>query len=706
MNTIDIDVGGTFTDLVLGFEGKTIFRKAPTTPYDLSACFLNVIEEGAKALDMELDELLPKIGLLRYSTTVAMNRLIERKGPRLGLITTEGHEDSVLIGKGAQWVDGTRPTERRNLAVQNKPLPLIPRELIVGVRERIDSFGKVIRPLDVEDARQKIHYLVNKGVRGFVVSLLWSPVNPEHERKIKEIIREEYKEYYLGYVPVVLASEVIGRSGEYQRTMTAILDAYLFRAMQIELAAMWDRLREYNYKGPFMMVHNSGGMAEVFKTDAVRTYSAGPVAGLIGSYKLAQSLGYRNIIASDVGGTSFDVGIVVEQNVRNYEFRPIIDRWMVGITMLQTMSIGAGGGSIAWINRLVGNKLEVGPQSAGSYPGPMCYDQGGEEPTVTDADLVLGYIDPDYYFGGRMPLNMLKAEEGIRKKIAGPLGMSVPDAALLIRKVVDQNMGAAIRKEIHLRGYDPRDFVLFAFGGGGPTHVTGYMGEISRSLIFPFSPVFSALGSSVMDIMHIYEYSRRYMLMEPGTKKFNTNYQEFNDAVEMLYQRAKRELAGEGLPIDRAVFRLELDMLYGGQVHRKRSNSPMLYIRSEKDTQKIYEAFKKEFSETFSPLVVHPEGGVYVESFVLTASIPAEKPSVPTYPDKGPNPSPALKGKRQCYWGNGGFMETPVYDYDKLVGGNEVIGPSILEAEYTTTVIPPGFRCRIDQHLFGQIEKA
>jgi N-methylhydantoinase A/acetophenone carboxylase len=209
-----------------------------------------------------------------------------------------------------------------------------------------------------------------------------------------------------------------------------------------------------------------------------------------------------------------------------------------------------------------------------------------------------------------------------------------------------------------------------------------------------------------MDIMHIYEYSRRYMLMEPGTKKFNTKYQEFNDAVEVLYQRAKRELAGEGLPIDRAVFRLELDMLYGGQVHRKRSSSPMLYIRSEKDIQTIYDAFEKEFSETFSPLVVHPEGGVYVESFVLTASIPAEKPSVPTYPDKGLNPSAALKGKRPCYWGNGGFMETPVSDYDKLMAGNEVIGPCIFEAEYTTTVIPPGFRCRIDQHLFGQIEKA
>lgn len=706
MNTIDIDVGGTFTDLVLNYNGEYIFKKMPTTPYDLSVCFLNVVEEASKELDVDTDECLPQVDLLRYSTTVAMNRLIERKGPRLGLITTEGHEDCILIGKGAQWVDGTRVTERRNLAVQNKPVPLISREHIVGVRERIDSFGNVIRPLDADDVRRKVHYLVDKGVRGFVVSLLWSQLNPQHERMIKKIIREEYKEFYLGYLPVVLASDVIGRSGEYQRTMTAVLDAYLHRAMQIELSAMWDKLREYQYAGPFMMVHNSGGMAEVFKTDAVRTYSAGPVAGLIGSFRIAQEMGFRNVIATDVGGTSFDVGLVVEQNVRNYEFRPILDRWMVGITMLQTISIGAGGGSIAWLNEMLGNRLEVGPQSAGSYPGPVCYDQGGEDPTVTDADLVLGYLDPDFYFGGRMLLNKAKAQEAIKTRIADPLGVSVQDAALLIRKIVDNNMGAAIRKEINLRGYDPKDFVLFAFGGGGPTHVAGYMGELPESVIFPFSPVFSALGSSVMDIKHIYERSKRYMLMEPGTRQFSKDYEEFNSVVMDLIEQAKKELSGEGLPVDKAVFQLELDMLYGGQVHRKRSSSPVLLVKSEGDIKAVYDAFEKEFSETFSPLVVHPEGGVYVESFVVTASIPAEKPVLPFHELEGPDPSAAKKGIRECYWGNGNVEKTPIYTYDELKAGNEIPGPAILEAEYTTVVIPPGFVCSLDQHLFGRIRRA
>jgi len=706
MNTIDIDVGGTFTDMVLNYNGKTILKKTPTTPHDLSACFLNVIEEAGKELEMGPEELLPEVGMVRYSTTVAMNRLIERKGPRLGLIATEGHEDAVLIGKGAQWVDGTRVSERRNLAPQKKPEPLISRELIVGVKERVDSFGQVIRPLDEEDVRQKVRYLVDQGVRGFVVSLLWSPVNPSHERRIKQIIREEYKEYTLGYMPVVLASDVIGRSGEYQRSMTAILDAYLFRAMQMELAAMWDRLRDYQYKGPLMMVHNSGGMAEVFKTDAVRTYSAGPVAALIGSHKLAQGLGYKNVIACDVGGTSFDIGLVVDQSVRNYDFRPILDRWMVGISMLQTMSIGAGGGSIASVNKMLGNRVEVGPQSAGAYPGPACYDQGGEEPTVTDADLVLGYLDEDYYFGGQMLLNKKKAEETIKSKIADPLGVSVEEAAILIRKIVDENMGTAIRKEIHLRGYDPRDFVLFAIGGGGPTHVAGYMGDIPTAVVFPFSPVFSAHGSSVMDVMHIYENSRRFVLMEPGTRKFGTNYDDFNGVVDLLIERAKKELAGEGMPVDDAVFRLELDMLYGGQVHRKRSSSPVLHVNSEADMKAVYDEFEQEFSNAFSPLVCHPDGGVYVESFVLTASIPTEVPDIPEYPVAGPDPSEALRTKRPCFWGNGGFEETLVYDYSKLKAGNQISGPSILETEYTTLVVPPGYICRVDEHLFARIERA
>jgi N-methylhydantoinase A/acetophenone carboxylase len=705
MNSIDIDVGGTFTDLVLTRTGVVTPAKSPTTPYDLSVCFLNVIEEAAKASGLSSEQLLKDTAIIRYSTTIAMNRLIERSGPRLALITTEGHEDAILIGRGAQWVDGTRVAERRNLAVQNKPIPLIPPELISGVRERVDSTGKVIRPLDEADARAKIHRLVNNGARGFVVSLLWSFANPAHERRIKEIIREEYKDYHLGSAPVVLSSEVLGKLGEYERTMTAVLDAYLQRAMQIELSAMWDKLRDKGYRGSFQMIHNSGGIAEIFKTTASRTYNGGPVAGLIGAHHIAKQLGYHNVVTTDVGGTSFDIGLIVQDSVRNYEFRPIIDRWMVGITMLQTLSIGAGGGSIAKINRTLDNRLEVGPQSAGSLPGPACYNLGGAAPTVTDADVALGYLDPDFYYGGKMKLDKAKAEQAIQQHIAQPLGVSVHEAAWLIRQVVEGNMASAIRKEVHLRGYDPEDFVLFAFGGGGPTHVAGYRQDIKRAVIFPLSPVFCALGSSIMDNIHVYEHSQRMTFMQAFTQKLVVDQDQFNAVVTALIEAAKLDLAGEGFDPTQAVFQLELDMLYGGQVQVKRSSSPELFIRGEAHARAIYDAFEREFAETFSQLVVNPAGGVYVDNFVLKAIIPTPKLDLPTRALEAPSPAHARRGARPAFWPEyGDLRETTVYDGTALRPGNVVEGPALVETPYTTIVIPPGLIYSINQHELGILE--
>lgn len=705
LNSMDIDVGGTFTDAVLTLDGHRWIAKTPTTPYDLSVCFMNAVEEAAFEVDTDVEELMPRLEIIRYSTTVAMNRLIERRGPKIGLITTEGQEDAILIGRGAQWTDGTRLAERRNLAVQRKPEPLVDRTMIVGVKERVDSTGTVVRPLNEDDVRAKLRKLMDRGARSIVVSLLWSFANPVHEQRVKEIIREEYKEYHIGYVPVVLSSQVVPKLGEYERTMTAILDAYLQAAMQTELSATWDRLRELGYTGSFLMVHNSGGSGEVFKTTASRTFNGGPVSGLMGSYHLARSLGYDNVVAADMGGTSFDLGLVVDRSVRNYEFRPIIDRWMVGITMLQTLSIGAGGGSIAWINHDLGGQLNVGPKSAGSDPGPVCYDQGGTEPTVTDADVVLNYMNPETYYGGRMTLNRDKARAAIQTRIAEPMGLSVEEAAALIRHIVDENMSSAIKREIHLRGYHPEDFVLFAFGGAGPTHVSGYLGDLAKAVIFQTAPVFCALGSSVMDIIHVYETSRRMIFMAPMTQEMTTDYDVFNTVVDQLIEQAELDLKAEGLPLDEAEFSLELDMLYGGQVNVKRMASPVLHIRSPEDVQAVYEAFEAEFSEAFSPLVVNKPGGVYLDNFVVKVTIPTPKPILPELDLQPPDASHAVIGTRSAWWPGHGWTETSVYAADALDPGNQLNGPAIVEAPLTTVVVPPGIQYSIDRHGLGVLER-
>jgi len=705
MNSIDIDVGGTFTDLVLNFEGKALIKKVPTTPYDLSVCFSRVIEEGASAVGKKMDELLPSIDMIRYSTTIAMNRLIERKGPRLGLITTEGHEDVVLIGRGAQWIDGTRVQERRNLAIQHKPEPLIPRDMIVGVKERVDSRGNIIRPVDENDVREKVRYLVNRGARGIVVSFLWGFLNPVHERRVKEIIRDEYKEYHIGYLPVVLAGQVVGKLGEYERTMAAILDAYLQRSMQIELSAMWDKLRERGYKKPLLMIQSSGGIAEVFRTTASRTFNSGPVSGLMGAHHVAQSLGYQNVVMTDMGGTSFDVGLVVKDSVRSYDFRPIIDRWMVGITMIKTLSIGAGGGSIASVNKLLQNRVQVGPRSAGSMPGPACFSLGGADPTVTDADVVLGYINPEYYYGGRMRLDKNRSIQAIREKIAKPLGVGVEEAASIIRKIVNGNMASAIMKEVHLRGYSPEDFILFVGGGAGATHAEGFKGDIRKAVTFPFSPVFCAFGSSTMDIMHVYEVSKKLTLMAPGTQKLSEEYATFNATVESLVEQARKDLLGDGLDPQKAAYVLELDMLYGGQFHVKRALSPRLSLHSAEDVRAICDAFNKEFSEAFSPFVVNPEGGIFVESFILKAIVSTPKVELPKLPLEKSDPSAARKAERPVYWPeHKDFRATPIFTQESLRPGNVIAGPAVIEGEYTTIVVPPSMRFSIDERRLGILE--
>jgi N-methylhydantoinase A/acetophenone carboxylase len=577
--------------------------------------------------------------------------------------------------------------------------------LIVGVKERVDSRGNVIRPLDEKNVREKVRYLVSRGARGFVVSLLWGFLNPIHERRVKEIIRDEYKEFHIGYMPVVLAGQVVGKLGEYERTLAAILDAYLQRSMQIELSAMWDKLRERGYTKPLLMIQSSGGIAEVFRTSASRTFNSGPVSGLMGAHHVAKSLGYQNVVMTDMGGTSFDVGLVVKDSVRSYDFRPIIDRWMVGITMIKTLSIGAGGGSIASLNRLLQNRLQVGPRSAGSMPGPACFNLGGTEPTVTDADVVLGYINPDYYFGGKMRIDKNRAATAIRDKVAKPLGISVEEGAALIRKIVNGNMSSAIMKEVHLRGYSPEDFILFVGGGAGATHAEGFKGDIPKAVLFPFSPVFCAYGSSTMDIMHVYEASKKITLMTPGDQKLTHDYAAYNATVETLLEQAHKDLSADGMDPKTAAYVLELDMLYGGQFHVKRALSPRLSLHSDEDIRAVCDAFNKEFSEAFSPFVVNPEGGIFIESFILKAIVTTPKVVLPKLPLEGKDPSGARKGERPAYWPEEkGFRPTSTFAYEGLRPGNLVEGPAIVEGQYTTMVVPPGMRFSIDEHGLGILE--
>ena len=332
------------------------------------------------------------------------NALIERRGPKVGLITTAGFESSVPLSRGRGYGEGLSERLRKDLPMAQRPDPIVPIPLIVGIRERMAENGSVIMALDEDDLRAQVHRLVDRGAQAFVVSLVNSVVNPAHEMRVEEVIREEFPEHMLGSAPIILSHKVVGRKGEYVRTSSAILDAFLHKTMYLGLSSLELNLRENGHERPMQVVHNSGGMAQLNSTDALQTIHSGPVAGIAASEHLAAETDLGNIVCTDMGGTSFDIGLVVEGGIKFYDFNPVIDRWLVNIPMVHLVTLGAGGGSIAQFDRMC-QTVSVGPKSAGSDPGPACYDKGGREATVTDADLLLGYLRADDYAGGRITLN-------------------------------------------------------------------------------------------------------------------------------------------------------------------------------------------------------------------------------------------------------------------------------------------------------------
>lgn len=706
---INIDVGGTFTDFFLKDpDSEARLTKTPTTHYDLSVGFMRGIRDLAKGMGLSQGELLDRTRAVRYCTTVGTNALIERTGPKLGLITTAGFEDTIFLGRARSWADGVSVRENKDLARINKPEPLISRDMVVGVRERVDSAGQVVCPLGREEILEKLQILVDRGAMGFVVCLLWSFANPVHERLIKSVIEEEYPEDYLGSMPVTLSSEVSPKQGEYTRFITTTVNAYIHGVMAEELNKLIHDLRTAGYRRPLQLVQNTGGMKKVSRTRAVLTHNAGPVAGLHGAATLGAQYGEENIVFTDMGGTSFDIGVITEGRLKTYDFIQVIDRWRTNIAAIEVKSIGAGGGSVAWLNRLMGNALNVGPRSAGSMPGPACYDQGGQEPTVTDADMVLGYLDPDNYLGGEMLLAPELSEEVIARKIAEPLGLDTVEAAARIRALVDASLGQEAFNEVALKGHDPRHFVLFACGGAGPTHACGfapYLG-VTRVLAPYYSPVSGAFGASTVKVQQVWDHSATLKLFRWKDQAYSEDLESFNRVVRDLKDLAVRDLRLEGYGEDQISLRLELDMRYGMQYNLTKVVSPHLLVQGPDDLKDICDRFTEEYSSVYSPEATFPQGGVNVECFYLTATVEQPPRVWRPAPLSGPQPlAAAARAPRRAYWrALGGYTDTPVYDFHHLEPGNQITGPALVDARHTTFVIEPGWRFSLDQFHNGVLQ--
>lgn len=699
--TVNIDIGGTFTDFFVSQnEGITHVAKSPTTHYDLSVGFLKGIKELARMKGLKLNDFLNQTDAVRYSTTIGTNALIERTGPKLGMITTAGFEDTIFLGRARSWADGVPSNENKDMSRINKPVSLISRDMIVGVRERVDSFGNVVCPLNKEEILEKLQILVDRGAMGFVVCLLWSFMNPEHERMIKEIIEEEYPEDFLGSMPVTLSSDVSPKSAEYTRFVTTTVNAYIHGVMADELNKLGVELRNRGYKKPLVLVHNTGGMKKVSRTRAILTHNAGPVAGLHGALTIGKDYDASNIIFTDMGGTSFDIGVITGGRLQTYDFIPVIDRWRTNIPAIEVKSIGAGGGSIAWVNELMENGLQVGPQSAGSMPGPACYDQGGKKPTVTDADLALGYLNPDNYLGGKMLLDPELSHQAIKTHIADPLGIDTIEAAMRIKRIVDARMGQEVFNEVALKGHDPRDFVLFACGGAGATHACGFAPylQVGKVLVSTYSPIFGAFGASTVNCRQVWEKSKTIKIFQWDTQSYSTDFNGFNEVINTLKDLAVRDLRLEGFGKDQIRFRLELDLRYGMQYNLTRIISPHLNVKTDRDFKEICDRFTEQYSQIYTPEATFPMGGINVECFFLTAFVETSDTKMKQFELNGQEPggSARLPMRQACWDSRSGFQDTPVFAFPELQAGNVIIGPALIEAKETTFVVEPGWKFFLD----------
>jgi N-methylhydantoinase A len=721
MRRISVDIGGTFTDCFLVWDEERIEAKALTTHHNLSEGFLTALGTAAAELGEDTDTVLAGVESVRYATTLGTNALIQRSGPKLGLITTQGYEDTITLGRGLQYGDGLTDLEKSDLPGADRPVPLIDPEHIVGVRERVDHAGDVVVPADPDDIRAAVQRLVEQGVRGFVVVLLHSVMNPVHEDLVEQIVLEEYPGSYLGAFPIVCSHDVSLKKGEYARSMSAILDAYLHREMQHGLRSLERALRERGYRRPMQIVHNSGGMSQLNRTHALQTIHAGPVAGLNAAEQVSDELGVEELITVDMGGTSFDIGLVTGGGIRFYEFDPIVDRWRVQIPMVSMVALGAGGGSIARYDS-THDSIEVGPDSAGSDPGPACFDMGGRLPTVTDADLVLGYLDPDYYHGGNLKLNRRRAEQAYATRLGKPLGISALQAAASVRRIVDNNMAQGIFKEVALKGYDPRRFTILAYGGNGPTHACGFAEDlgVQRVLVPRNSAIFSAVGAGNMDQLHIHERSVYLSLYEALTQALFTDYEVLNGHIDELRERGRKDIVRQGHAPESVQFRVEFDMRYGDQLQLTSMIVPVDRFTSARQVLDMIKRYHVSYGERFGEGTQTPETGIKVNQIRVVAYVPLEKvtfrgsgsgsgtggeggsgvltgAAVATA-DGGAGATAVaqralIKGTRAA-WFDGALTDTPVYDYDALGPDDVIEGNALVEAPHTTFVVNPGWQLR------------
>jgi N-methylhydantoinase A len=685
--TIDVDTGGTHTHGFIAGDGVAKTVTTPTTPHDLTVCLADCVKQAAEIFGISIKELLLNADIIRYSTTTVTNTIIQKTGSKIGLIVTHGYEDSL-------YAPGGKVTE----AVYE----MVRKDMIASLTEEIDDKGKIITPLKREEVIEKMQSLIDKGARTIVVSLRNASASDVHERKARQIIKEEYPGFYLGSVRVFLSSDVSDQPGDYYRTTSTLIDAYVHDILAKYLYKAEDDLRKDGYMHPLMICNSRGGAARVAMTKAIDTYNSGPVAGMCAARNLGRLYGFNNVVTTDIGGTSQDVGLI-RDGAYTYESLPQISDVIVNIPMIDVHSVGLAGGSVISLDG--SGKIKVGPRSAGARPGPACFNLGGLEPAVTDANVVLGLIDPDYFLGGRMKLVRAKSETAIQNHIAKKLNVSVPEAAFMIRQATTAAMQQTIKTYLADKGVDPArlaSYVSIVFGGAGPTHCCGFNQGLNfaKTIISPFASPFSAFGSSMADLLHVYSKYNRIELY--GGKDYLDRYDKLNTMVEEMYQHTLRDIKSEGYSMNDARYFLEL-VMEDTAANTFRVMTDKLEFASEADIKALCSAFLEVRAKATGG---DYKGSIRVLTTLLNATVAMPHWQFWAIEPGPPDPGKALRGEREVFLApEEGYRKTPIYDRDLLEPGNLVKGPAVIEARDTTYVIPADWVLSIDKYANAILEE-
>ena len=684
--SIGVDIGGTFTDCVVIASGGDVFTgKVPTTPDDRSIGFFNAISAAAESRNMTMQEVLAQTSRLAHGTTAGINALVTRQGAKTALLATTGHGDAIRIMDNTGRVTGAGMEEILDYASSSLPESYVPTKWIREITERIHSKGDVVTPLREDQVLAVADELVGEGVEAIAICFLWSHVNPDHEIRAAELIRAAHPDLY-----VSCSHEVAPRIGEYPRTASTFMNAYIGPLMRNYTEKLEQRARANGFTEDVVFATVEGGLVdpETVRKLPIVTVQSGPVGGVLGCVALAGQMGFKNVITTDMGGTSLDASIVEGGRAVSGD-EAVLERHHVYLRRVDVESIGAGGGSIAWYDEAT-NTIRVGPRSAGSVPGPVCYGRGGTEPTVTDADLVLGLLDPDKDLAGGVKLDLDAATRSLQD-LGARAGLSAVECAAGIVRIVDNRMEDLLRRVTLQKGHDPRDFSVWAFGGAAGLHAGLYAGHLGvRNIVVPMSSlasVWSAYGIALSELSRTFQ--------APVYVHTPIAAGVLDDAFGRLEEDARNYAKRINLPDNGFTLVRKVEMKYAMQWYSVEVDAPEGSF-DEANVDELLQRFETAYEHRYGKGSGYSAAGIAVTTVSTTLRVP--RPTVVARHADAVREGDFVATERSVYWSEASdYVETPVYQGLTMIPGDSLPGPTLIEFAETTVAVRPGQSVHMDE---------